>query len=231
MVTPRHPLLSVPLMLLIAATLCQCKTTRTVKSTRSSFTFDEKMWGGQGGGGEDTQEIRSKFAERGYTLAEDGTIKADKPDLYKDQRPRGLDGDFQTKTARFDKMEAETKAFKTPEYLKRQEYAGIANARENGMTARESDSNRTPDRATGKLFGTKAKDSTDLATFGTSAHRDGENAFATSADRDATAVTEAPRASGTPRKAGYQDNVAMSMDDVKKMLNPNAYARGTGITE
>jgi hypothetical protein len=39
MVTPRHPLLSVPLMLLIAATLCQCKTTRTVKSTRSSFTY------------------------------------------------------------------------------------------------------------------------------------------------------------------------------------------------
>jgi hypothetical protein len=47
----------------------------------------------------------------------------------------------------------------------------------------------------------------------------------------APAVTEAPRAIGTPRKAGYQDNVAMSMDDVKKMLNPNAYARGTGITE
>lgn len=231
MVTPRHPLFTVPLILAIAATLCQCKTSRTVKSTRSSFTFDEKMWGGQGGGGEDTQEIRSKFAERGYTIAEDGTIKADKPDLYKDKRPRGLDGDFQTKTARFDKMEAETKAFKTPEYLKRQEYAGIANARENGMTAREGNSTRTPDRAAGKLFDKKAKDSTDLATFGTSTHRDAENTFATSADRDASAVTEAPRAIGTPRKAGYQDNVAMSMDDVKKMLNPEAYARGTGITE
>jgi hypothetical protein len=30
---------------------------------------------------------------------------------------------------------------------------------------------------------------------------------------------------------GYQDNVAMSMDDVKKMLNPNAYARGSGLSD
>lgn len=231
MVTPRHPLLRVPLVLAIAVTLCQCETTRTVKSTRSSFSFDEKMWGGQGGGGEDTQEIRSKFAERGYTLAEDGTIKADKPDLYKDQRPRGLDGEFQSKKARFEKMEAETKAFKTPEYLQRQEYAGIASARESGMAAREGNSTRSPDAAAGKLFNKKAKDSTELATFGTSTHRDAGQVFATSAAPDASAVTEAPRAIGTPRKAGYQDNVAMSMDDVKKMLNPGAYARGTGISE
>lgn len=231
MVTLRHPLLTVPLLLAIAAILCQCKTTRTVKSTRSSFTFDEKMWGGQGGGGEDTQEIRSKFAERGYTLAEDGTIKADKPDLYKDQRPRGLDGDFQTKRARFEKTEAETKAFRTPEYLKRQEYAGITSARESGIMAREGDSSRPPDRASGKLFEKQSKDSTDLATFGTATDRDAEDTFATSADRDAAAVTKAPRAVGTPRKAGYQDNVALSMDDVKKMLNPGAFARGTGITE
>ncbi len=231
MVTPRHPFFTVPVILVLAAVLCQCKTTRTVKSTRSSFSFDEQMWGGQGGGGEDTQAIRSKFAERGYSIAEDGTIKADKPDLYKDQRPRGLDGDFQTKKARFEKMEAETKAFRTPEYLKRQEYAGVSDARESGMTAREGNSTRSPDAAAGKLFEKKAKDSTELATFGTSTHRDAGQVFETSADRDASAVAEAPRATGTPRKAGYQDNVAMSLDDVKKMLNPGAYARGTGITE
>lgn len=231
MVIPRHSIASALGVVVLASVLCQCETKRTVKSTRSSISFDEGMWGGQGGGGEDTQEIRSKFAERGYKIGEDGTIIADKPDLYKGQKPRGLDGDFQTKQARFEKMEAETKAFKTPEYLKRQEYAGIANARENGMSAREGNSTRSPDKAAGKLFDKKAKDSTELATFETGTYRESGEVFKTAADADAPAVTEAPRAIGTPRKAGYQDNVAMSMDDVKKMLNPGAYARGTGITE
>jgi hypothetical protein len=187
-------------------TLCQCETQRTVKSTRSSISFDEGSWGGQGGG-EDSTEIRSKFAERGYSIADDGSIKADKPDLYAGKKPRGLDGKFGKKEARFRKMESETKAFRTPEYLKRQEYAGISAARESGSAA------------------------TNLATYETGSHRDGNSIFKTSADRMAPAVVDAPRATGTPRTMGYQDNVAMSMDDVKKMLNPNAYARGTGLSD
>lgn len=210
--------------------LCQCETKRTVKSTRSSISFDEKSWGGQGGGA-DTAEIKSKFAERGYTITEEGTIKADKPDLYAGQKPRGLDGKYGTKEARFEKMEAETKAFRTPEYLKRQEYAGVATARESGSAAREGNSNKSRDAQAGKLFNKQTKSSTELATFDTGSHRDSDSVFATSADRSASAVTEAPRATGTPRRMGYQDNVAMSMDDVKKMLNPNAYARGTGLSE
>ena len=187
------------------------------------------MWGGQRGG--DSGEIRSKFAERGYSIDDAGNLVADKPDLYKDKKPRGLGGDFDTKKARFEKMEAGTKAFRTPEYLKRQEYAGVASARESGQSAREGNSSRSPDKATGKLFDKKAKDSTSLSTFETGSYRESNAAFETSADVASAAVTESPRAIGTPRKAGYQDNVALSMDDVKKMLNPGSYARGTGISE
>lgn len=211
-------------------TLCQCETQRTVKSTRSSISFDEGSWGGQGGG-EDSTEIRSKFAERGYSIADDGSIKADKPDLYAGKKPRGLDGKFGKKEARFRKMESETKAFRTPEYLKRQEYAGISAARESGSAAREGNSNNSKDKAAGMLFKKKTQSSTNLATYETGSHRDSNSIFKTSADRMAPAVVDAPRATGTPRTMGYQDNVAMSMDDVKKMLNPNAYARGTGLSD
>lgn len=229
MVTPRHIVPRLLATALLPLVFCQCETTRTVKSTRSSFSFDEKMWGGQGEA--DTGEIRSKFAERGYTIAEDGTIVADKPDLYKDKRPRGLDGAFQSKKARFEKTEAETKAFRTPEYLKRQHYAGVSPAREGGQTAREGNSTQSPDKAMGRLFEKKGKSSTELATFETGRYRESGEVFETTADSAADAVTEAPRATGTPRKAGYQDNVALSMDEVKKMLNPGSYARGTGISE
>ncbi len=230
MVNFHHHIVRVATLATVVVTFCQCETKRTVKSTRSSISFDEGSWGGQGGG-EDPSAIRSKFAERGYTIAEDGSIKADKSDLYAGQKPRGLDRNFGKKEARFEKMNAETKAFRTPEYLKRQEYGGVTSARESGSAAREGNSNQSKDAAAGKLFKKRTQSSTELATFETGSHRDSDDAFETNADRIAPAVAEAPRATGTPRTMGYQDNVAMSMDDVKKMLNPNAYARGTGLSD
>lgn len=224
-----HPLRCATLAM-TALALCQCETQRTVKSTRSSISFDQSMWGGQGGG-EDSSKLRSKFANRGYSIAEDGSIQADKPDLYAGQKPRGLDGEFGKKEARFKKTKAETKAFRTPEYLKRQEYAGVTTAKESGAAAREGNSNQSKDKDSGKWFKKTSRSSTELATFETAAHGDRDKVFATRADRMAPAVAEAPRATGTPRTMGYQDNVSMSMDDVKKMLNPNAYARSTGISE
>ncbi len=225
----RHPLAAALAVAASASLLCQCETTRTVKSTRSTgFTFDDRMWGGQGQS--DSVGIRSKYAESGYSIAEDGTIKADKPDLFKGKKPRGLDGDFQTKKARFAKTEARTKEFRTPEYLKRQEFAGVASARESGTSAREGNSARSPDRAAGKLFEKKAKNSSALAGFDTFAYRDADAVFETSADIAAPSVAAAPRATGTPFKAGYRDNAALSMDDVKKMLNPGTYARGTAVS-
>ena len=211
------------------ALLCQCEPVRTVKSTRSSISFDPAAWGGQAQN--DSKEIRSKFAERGYTIAEDGTIVADKPNLYRDKKTADKKG-FQTQEARFEKRDAETKAFRTPEYLQRQEFQGVATAREAGRAAREGNSRQSPDSDSAKRFGTKTRGTGELGTYATSSYADGAAAYETGPDSAATAAVEnAPRAKGTPRKAGYQDNVALSMDDVKKMLNPGSYARGTGLSD
>jgi hypothetical protein len=208
-----------------ALLLCQCETQRTVKSTRSSISFDEGMWGGQGGGS-DQGKIRSKFAEKGYTIAEDGSIKADRPNLYADSKARGTDGKFSKKQARFRKTEARTKEFRTPEYVKRQQFRGAEEARESGSSAREGNFESSRDRASGQLFGKKTESSSDLASFNAGSTRDAGRTFTTEGDREASeAVRAAPVADGRKQMMGYQDNASLSMDDVKKMVSPGDYAR------
>lgn len=205
--------------------LCQCETKRTVKSTRTSFGFSEAMWGGQGGG-TDEGEIRSKFAEKGYTIAEDGSIKADKPNLYADQKARGMDGAFNKKEAKFRNREARTKEFRTPEYIERQQFAGADSAREDGSRAREADFAGSRDRQANKLFAKRDKASSELAVFETGADRAAGTVFGTQRDAvGSEAIANAPIAEGQQRAAGYADNASMSLDDVKKMLDPGDYAR------
>ncbi|MEX2577517.1 MAG: hypothetical protein WD342_00550 [Verrucomicrobiales bacterium] len=213
----------------VALLLCQCETTRTVKSTRSSVTFDKKMWGGQGA--EDSAEIRSKFAERGYEIEDDGTIKADNPDLYADKKARGVDKAFGQKKARFKKTEADTKTFKTPEYLVRQEFSGPSEARESQASAREGNFGKSGDRQGAKLFKSKSRSTTELASYQTGTDRESGESFRTGSDRAASTVAEAPRAQGAPQNAGYKANASLTMDDVKKMLDPGTYARRKGLAE
>jgi hypothetical protein len=213
-----------------ALPLCQCKTVRSYgEIRRGSVSFDEQMWGGQGGGA-DTGKIRSKFAERGYSIGEDGTIKADKPNLYADSAARGTDSKFGKKQARFRKTEARTNEFRTPEYVKRQQFRGVETAHESGSTAREADFGNSRDRQAGKLFGRKSNASSELAVFETGTNRNADRNFGTGADSvGSAAIASAPVADGTSRKIGYQDNAALSMDDVKKMLNPGLYSRAKGL--
>lgn len=225
MVIPRHSPAAVFGVLLCLPFLCQCETKRTVKSTRSSISFDPQTWGGQGRS--DDKAVRSKFTERGYKVADDGTIKADKPDLYQGQAARGTKT-FQTKSARFSKNEAATKEFRTPEYLVRQDFRGVKEARGTGAAAREGN---TQDRATGKMFGTKTQGTSDLGSYATSDYRGSGSSYATGLDAASSAAQNAPRPASTAQKIGYQDNVGMTMDDVKRMLNPGSYARNTGLTD
>jgi len=229
MVTPAHQYRLFATLVTVSVFLCQCETQRTVKSTRSSVSFDQQAWGPAGGAPDNSQEIRSKFAERGYKIQEDGTIKADKPDLYSGEKSRGFDGNFDTKEAKLSKKEAKTGEFKTPEYLVRQDFKGVKDARESGTAAREGESQ---DRQAGKLFKSKSKTTGELATYGTKDYREGAQEFDTRTDRStSTSVESSPNASGTDRPTGYRDNISMSMDDVKKMLSPGTYARGTGLID
>ncbi len=209
-------LLTLPLL------FCQCETKRTVKSTRSNISFDNRMWGGQGSA--DTAKIDAKFAQRGYTLSPEGSIVADHPDLFRGKTSRSFTRDFQTKEARLGKAEAKTKQFRTPEYLKRQEFTGVTAARDGSQIAREGNFGESSFRDAGKGFEKKAKDAPLFGNFGTSDNREAGKEFRTREDQTNAALADAPRPKGTPRSIGYQDNVSLSMDDVKKMLNPSAYA-------
>ena len=205
--------------------LCQCETERTVTTRKSNVSFDQGIWGGQAANS--SAESKKKITQRGYEIDEGGNIIADKPNLYADKKMRGVDKEYGKKQARYGKMEAKTKEFKTPDYLMRQQEFKTGKAKESGSQAREGDSR---DRQSGKLFQTKSKASSDVASFETGTFDQSGEKYATNADRTGSAsIANAPIADGTRQTMGFQDNTKMSLDDVKKMVNPGTYARKKGL--
>lgn len=200
------------------ALLCQCKT-REVKSTRSSFSF---------AGDGDENKIREKFAESGYTIAEDGTIQADRPDLFAGEKPRGLDGDFQTRDARFKKSKLATSEFSTPEYILRQEFRESRETDDFGNRAREN--SLAGNRQAGRLFRSRSTRSGEMGSYDTGTLAGSDRKFETGSNRELTrAQDNSVVAEGVAQTAGYTENAGLSMDDVKKMISPGQYARATGI--
>lgn len=224
MVNSFHRYARVLALAVLPVLLCQCKTQRTVLGTRPgavSFAGGEKTG--------DTKAIQKKWADKGYKIDKDGSIKADSPDLYSGQTARGAGKEFGKKQAKLGNSQSFNKEFKTPEFIKRQEFAGVSEARESGNAARESNQSN---KAGGKLFGSRTKDTSTMSAFGTKAFGDSGKVFGTSENASvARALESSPRATGSPVQMGYRDNSAMSFDDVKKMLNPGSYARNTGISE
>jgi hypothetical protein len=224
MVNLVHRSVSLLVLAIAPLLLCQCKTQRTVLGTRSSSV---SFAGGEKTG--DTKEIQKKWADKGYKIGEDGKINADNSDLYAGDSVRGVNKEFGKKAAKFKNSKARTKQFRTPEYIKRQEFNGVTNARESDSEARESN---TANMAGKKLFGSKTKATGDMSAYGTRRFDDSNKVFSASQNAAVnTALGNAPNATGSPMQMGYRDNSAMSFDDVKKMLNPSSYARNTGLTE
>lgn len=234
MVIPHHQLAALATRSLLATAavllLCQCETKRTYgEIRRGSVKFDQAMWGGQGDN--DAGEIRSKFAEKGYSIGEDGSIVADNANLFAGEKAKGLDSKFGKKEAKFKNDVARTKEFRTPEYIKRQEFAGVETARESGFSAREGNSNSSQDKQAGKLFQrTNRQQSNQLASFETGTASGSDKRFSTSSDAmGSEAITTAPRPTGVRQAAGYRANAGMTVDDVKKMLSPGVYADRRGL--
>ncbi len=227
-----HQLRLTATALLAMACLCQCEAKRTYGEVKpGSISFDQAAWGGQGGGS-DEQEIRSKFAERGYTIGNDGSLVADKPNLYSNQTAKGMDGKYGKKTARLSKNEASTKAFRTPEYIKRQEFAGTKQSSDSGSSAREGNFSQSRSSDDNRMFGRKTKSTTKMATSNatSSTFRNSNQVFSTNQDTKGTkGISTAPRATGTAFRSGYQDTAGMTMDGVKQMLNPGSYSRAKGL--
>lgn len=224
MVSFSHHCMRLLALAVLPVLLCQCKTQRTVLGTRSSTV---SFAGGEQTG--DTKAIQKKWADKGYKIDENGMIKADNTDLYSGETARGIGKEFGTRKAKLGKSESFNKEFKTPEFIKRQEFEGVSDARESGDAARE---NQQSNKAGSKLFGSRTKATSKMSTFDAGSFEDSDKAFGTTENTAAArALESSPRATGAPVQMGYRDNAAMSFDDVKRMLNPGSYARNAGLSE
>lgn len=145
-------------------------------------------------------------------------------DLYGDRSSstaretgRAFDGN---KKARFKDNNFAKKEFKTPEYLQRQEFAGSKTFKDGSMKASESGSETK--HFVNKLFKTNSSSfENQMARENGSSSDRFNKTYRTSSDRIASkALNKSAIPEGVQGMSGYQDNLQMSMDDVKKLINP-----------
>lgn len=130
---------------------------------------------------------------------------------------RSFDG---KKQARLKQSRYGKKEFKTPEYLQRQEFAGSKTFKDGSLAANESGSKTK--HFVDKMFQTdKSKFQNQSARENGSTNSRFNKTFTTSSDRIASkAFKTSAIPNGVDGMTGYRDNVNLSMDDVKKLVNP-----------
>ncbi|MCB1062355.1 MAG: hypothetical protein KDN20_05455 [Verrucomicrobiae bacterium] len=215
------------LLLLPVLSLSACVTQRVEKSdVRSSFKLDSSVWGSKGNkNGDDSDKLRSKFADSGWEKNAEGEMIAKNKDMYSG-KDIGRGRNFDKKDAYLSKREAEKKYFKTPEYLERQEFA-TKSARDGKVSAREGafDGNRA--REAGQSARTDAKPGflASLNPFKTSTAREAGDTFRTNQDRIGTRAQENSATATGVRQAqmGFYTDTVDTMDDVKRLLHPEAF--------
>jgi len=223
---------------------CQCQTTEEAADSdlpKSKFgrlgsvsKVGIKRESGYKFGGVDDQEIesgkKSEAAERLLDSAKnEKVIKNSKGEVVRKEQRGDLYADneaFETnrafggqKEARVKESKFAQKDFKTPEYLKLQEFNGSKSFRDGTMEANESnDSNKL---FSGKFFKTETSSAGDQsARENGAAARRSDKTYGTGSDRNASRAMETPAIpTGVAGVSGYRD-LEMSMDDVKKLINP-----------
>ncbi len=174
--------------------------------------------------------MKKRYAS-GFEVGEDGTMQTSRKDLYSEKSFRNAKGnEAELKNFRMGKRDMSMKEFRTPEYLTRQK---DYRTRESNISkdARESDVDRftTADsNAEARIRKSKPGFLDWLNPFSKKQdYYDAEKTYRTSSNRTGSrAIESAP--SPEPMSqigAGPQDqiNPALSMDDVKKMLNPASF--------
>ncbi len=208
-------------VLLVSLVLVSCARTVTTKKRTYSIVGSDK---------DDSDKMRERYAS-GFEVGEDGTMQTNKKDLYTGKSFRNSkDKDAHLKSYRSGKKDLDFKDYRTPEYLTRQKGFDTKDSRIN-KDARESDVDRfttiTGDQEA-HIKQNKRGFFDWLNPFSKKKTYQGADiSFRTSADRTGSrAVAGAPVPEGMSRiGAGPQEQIspALSMDDVKKMLNPAAY--------
>jgi hypothetical protein len=225
----RYSQAGLAVILLVAAVSCETKRTE-MGPVRRSFGFDGSMWGGQGGGEKtDEKEIKSTYANAGWNVDEDGNIKGAKnKDLYTEKSRSGKKS-FAKKEARLKKRDLTREVYRTPEYLERQKYDASKSAKEGKLVSRDAnfDQNRTAE--TGQTAQESGADSPGflnaLNPFRNRTAQESGGTYRTAANREASraqANIAVPVPGNLPRDGDLR-SAALTMDDVKKMLNPEAF--------
>lgn len=179
---------------------------------------------------------KSEAADRvANTLRNEKVIKNRKGEVVRVEKRSDLYGDRSSnsaqegnrafdgrKKAKFKDSNFARKEFKTPEYLQRQEFAGTKTFKDGNRSASESGSESR--QFVKKLFktGDSSFQNQSARENGSSSSRFNKS-FKTSNDRIASkALNRSAIPEGVQGMTGYQDNLLMSMDDVKKLVNPSS---------
>lgn len=234
----------------VALLCCQCRTSEDSSNVIASLDegskfgrfgkltpVGEKRQSGYKFKGINDHELESKKTEGGERIAntnrnervirnrEGEVVRVEKrEDLYNnrsDHTANETGRSFTGKKAKLKKDEFASKEFRKPEYLKRQEFTATQSFREADQTARESGEETS---RFSKLFKTNSHSATNQsATENGRRNRLFDRTFDTNTDRTAA---RSQRQAAIPEPvnatAGYQDNAAMTMDDVKKLVNPES---------
>lgn len=225
---------------------CQCKTndeTKVITSMEEASKFGKfgklekvgmKKQGGYKFASKDNEQIeKSEGAERiSSTLNNEKVVKNSKgevvrkekrEDLYqfKDNMAKESGSRIENQMAKIKESKFAEKEFKTPEYLKRQEFA-TKTFEDGSRAAKESGS--VTERFT-KMFKTKNSSlENEVARESNSTNSRFDKMFKTKNDSiTANAITDSVKPIGIEGLAGYQDNANLSMDDVKKMVSPESF--------
>lgn len=196
--------------------------TRTITTRKRTYSI-------KGSEQDDSGKMRERYAS-GFSVGESGNMQTDKKDLYTEQMFRKAKGkDVDLKDYRMGKKDFDMKEYRTPEYLTRQKDHQIKTSKFY-KDARESD----VDRFTTYTGAEEAKIRDKpgfldwLNPFSKKkAYRDSGKIYRTSTNRAGSRAMENPP-SPVPMSrigAGPQDQVnpSLSMDEVKKMLNPESF--------
>ncbi len=217
-------LISFPCFVLATLFFATSCTQRTITTKSRSYSIV-----GSGGEADDSDKLKQRYTA-GFEIGEDGTMQTNKKDLYSEKSFRkGKNKDAELKSFRLGKKEMAMKEYRTPEYLNRQKDFRTKKSNLHKY-ARESDVDRF---TTADSFSeARIKDRPGLFDWlnpfsKKNDYQGAEKTYRTSINRRGSrAVDSAPSPEPMSQLgASPQDqrNDALSMDDVKKMLNPAAY--------
>lgn len=202
-------------------------TKRTITTKKRTYSIT-----GSGPEPDDSDKMRKRYTSS-YQVGEDGSIQSNKKDLYENDTYRNTkDNNAELKSHRMGKKDLDMKEYRTPEYLTRQKDYRTKDSRMN-KEARESDVDRftmADSNEEARIKNTKPGFLDWLNPFSRKKdYREADKSYRTSSNRSGSRAMDRAAIPEPMSKIGaspfQQADPSLSMDDVKKMLNPESYGR------